>query len=212
MSDHFVNLILKNFFKITFTIVILGFFFYIFLPFMVAIVLGGILAMALIPFVDFFMRRGLSRNSSLLLFTTLLGIAGLIPLIAFVIRGSRVVAEFLHESNFAQYVHRINTSSFHLIDRVCAFYGVESILFKEKFTQLMLMSGNFISTNFNTLLSEIPTIVMMGLITLISLYCFLRESEKIRALFDRYFYLNHKNGNNFIRMFKVCCREVFFLM
>jgi predicted PurR-regulated permease PerM len=51
---------------------------------------------------------------------------------------------------------------------------------------------------------------MMGLITILSVYCFLREAEKIRNLFDRYFHFSEKNGEAFIHMCRVCCREVFF--
>jgi predicted PurR-regulated permease PerM len=205
-----VNLVLRNFFKFTFTLVILSVFFYLLLPFMVAIILGGILAMALIPFVDFFMRRGLKRNTSLLLFSFLLSVAALIPTIAFIIRGSRIVSEQLHESNFSQFTDKLINSSYGIIDKFSKLYSLDTIMIRAKVNQLIIVIGSYVSDTFNNWLSELPNIIMMALITIASMYCFLRESEKIRNLFNRYFNFNLTNGNKFIQMFKVCCREVFF--
>ena len=210
MKTTIINLVVRNFFKISFALIVLGIFLYIMLPFMIAIILGGILAMALIPFVDFFMRRGLSRNLSLLVFSLLLGLLGLIPLIGFFMRGSKVVSDLLHESNFSQYGQRIINSSFKLIDQVSAIYGLDNFMVRTKVSTAVISFGNFLSLTFREFIAELPTIFMLGLMTILSLYCFLRESEKIRTLFDRYFYFSKKNGDAFIHMFKVCCREVFF--
>jgi predicted PurR-regulated permease PerM len=210
MSENMVNLVLRNFFKFTFTLGILSVFFYLLLPFMVAIILGGILAMALIPFVDFFMRRGLKRNTSLLLFSFLLSVAALIPTIAFIIRGSRIVSEQLHESNFSQFTDKLINSSYGIIDKFSKLYSLDTIMIRAKVNQLIIVIGSYVSDTFNNWLSELPNIIMMALITIASMYCFLRESEKIRNLFNRYFNFNLTNGNKFIQMFKVCCREVFF--
>ncbi len=210
MSENLVNLVLRNFFKFTFTLIILSLFFYLLMPFIISIVLGGILAMALIPFVDFFMRRGLKRNTSLLLFSFLLAVAGLIPTVAFVVRGSRIVSEQLHESNFSEYSDKLTTSSHHLMDKFSRLYSLDKTILRTKVNQLVVFTGKYVTETFNNWLSELPNIIMMGLITIISMYCFLRDSDKIRLLFDRYFNFNQSNGNKFIRMSKISCREVFF--
>jgi predicted PurR-regulated permease PerM len=210
MKETILNLFIKNFFKVSFTLIMLGFFFYIMLPFMISILLGGILAMALAPFVDFFIRRGLKRNTSLLVFSLLLGLVGLIPVVAFFIRGSKVVAELLHESNFGQFSQKLTLSSYKMIDHVSAIYGLDSVMVKAKVSKLIILGGNFLSTTFSDFVSELPTIFMVGFITILSVYFFLSESDRIRALFDRYFYFSKHNGDKFILMFKVCCREVFF--
>ena len=102
LKDTVIDLVVRNFFKISFALAMLLLFLYIMVPFMISIVLGGILAMALSPFVEFFIRRGFSRATSLLLFSFFLGAVGLVPVVAFFVRGSRVVSELLHESNFSQ--------------------------------------------------------------------------------------------------------------
>lgn len=210
MSENVVDLVLRNFFKFAFTLIVVSLFIYLLVPFIVAIALGGILAMALIPYVDFFMRRGLNRNAGLLLFSSLVTIAGLFPSIAFVIRGSRIVSEQLHESNFSRFTDKVVSSSYGLIDQFSPSYGLDSIIIRSKVNQLVVMVGSKVSTTFNNWLSELPDNIMMGLITFISMYCFLREADKIRQLFDRYFNFNTDNGNKFIETFKTCCREVFF--
>lgn len=210
MKDTFIKLVAHNFLKVSFAALILLIFLYVMLPFMISIILGGILAMALAPFVDFFIRRGLSRGLSLLVFSLLLGIVGLIPVVGFFIRGSRVVSELLHESNFGQISQKFVSSTYRLIDQASAIYGIDSNLMKAKANSIVIYFGNFLSGTFRDFVGELPTIFMVGLITILSVYCFLSESDRIRALFDRYFYFSDSNGDKFITMVKLCCREVFF--
>lgn len=210
MKDTVIDLVVRNFFKISFAVVMLLLFLYIMAPFMISIVLGGILAMALSPFVEFFIRRGFSRASSLLLFSFLLGAVGLIPVVAFFVRGSRVVSNLLHESNFSQLSMKFTTASYRLIDHISSIYGLDEKLVKTKVNTLIIYIGSFLSGTFSEFVAELPTIFMVGLITILAVYCFLSESDRIRKLFDQYFYFSKKNGNDFIRMLRVCCREVFF--
>jgi predicted PurR-regulated permease PerM len=210
MSDIFLSAILKNFFKITFSLVILSFFFYIMTPFLVSITLGGILALALIPFVDYFIRRGFKRTTSVLIFSSATGLIGLVPVAAFFIHGSRVISKLLHESNFNDITQKLSKSSYKLLDQFSALYGLDKEMVRNKFALFVVYGGNYLSDSLNDFVSETPTILMMGAIITVSVYCFLRESDKIRSLFDRYFYFNKANGNKFVLMFKVCCREVFF--
>lgn len=210
MKDSFIRLVTRNFFKVSFALMIFLVFFYIMMPFMISIILGGILAMALAPFVDFFIRRGLSRGTSLILFSLSLGAICFLPVVGFFIRGSRVVSELLHESNFTQLSHKYTTSSYKLIDQFCAIYGLDNTVVKTKLETITVSIGNFLSATFTEFISELPTIFMVGFITILAVYCFLRESDRIRQLFDRYFYFTKDNGDKFIHMIKLCCREVFF--
>jgi predicted PurR-regulated permease PerM len=210
MPDAIIRSILKNFFKVAFSLIILSIFFYIMLPFLISIILGGILALALIPFVDYFIRRGFKRETSVFIFTLLSGIIGLIPVVAFFVHGSRVISKLLLESNMSQFSDKLSKSSYKLIDHLSTLYGIDNEMLRTKFGNIIIYGGNSLSASFNSFVSETPTILMMGAVTTLSVYCFLRESDKIRKLFDRYFYFNVANGNKFIRMFKVCCREVFF--
>ncbi|MBA2404509.1 MAG: AI-2E family transporter [Bdellovibrionales bacterium] len=210
MKDPIIDLVLKNFLKITFAVVLVSLFIYIMAPFMISIILGGILAMALAPFVDFFVRRGITRGTSLILFSFLLGTIALIPLVGFFIRGSRMVSKVMHESNLNDLSLKFTASMHKLIDKICKIYGLDQVYVETKFHSIVSYVGTFFSRTFSEFIAELPLILMVGLITVLAVYCFLRESDKIRVLFDRYFYFSKKNGDNFIHMCRVCCREVFF--
>ena len=210
MRETFVKIVLKNFFKVSFAFILLSIMFYIMMPFMISIVLGGILAMALSPFVDYLMRKGLSRGTSLVVFSIALGIVGFIPVVAFFIRGSRIITNLLHNANLSEMSLKFITSMHNFIDRMSKIYGLDKTLVDEKINGLVTYGGTLLSSTFSSFVAELPVIFMLGFITLLSVYCFLKESEKIRELFDRYFFFSKENGDNFIHMLKVCCREVFF--
>lgn len=210
MNGPYIDLFLKNFFKIGFVILVSVLFFYILIPFMIAIILGGILAMALAPFVDFFIKKGLSRRASIVIFTLILAIIGLIPIVAFFIRGSQMISNLMHESNLAQLSLKLTSSMDKLIEKICTLYGIEKTLVESKFNALISSIGSSLSSTFSNFITDLPFILMIGFITLLSIYFFLRESDKIRILFDRYFQFSKENSDNFVHKLKVCCREVFF--
>ena len=145
-----------------------------------------------------------------MLLTLLSGLVGLIPVLAFLIHGSRVLSKILHESQIKEFVEKLSLSSYRLIDHLSVLYGFDNEVIRTRFAALVIHTGHAFSEGFNTFVSETPTLLMMGLISILSAHCFLRESDRIRALFDRYFYFNKTNGNKFVQLLKVCCREVFF--
>jgi predicted PurR-regulated permease PerM len=209
MSETFINIILKNFFKISFSIIISGLFIYIMMPFLISIIIGGILAMAITPFVDYFQRRGLSRNLSLIIVSTSITLIGLVPLVSFLVRGSRIVTRVMQESNFSELTARFMIATQKIIEKFCLIYDLDSIYIEQKFNQLLKLFGNFLSHFFNNFISELPFFFMLSLITSLTLYFSLKEAAQIRIFFNRYFYLSKKNGNEFIDVCKTCCREVF---
>ena len=210
MNETFLNLILKNFLKILTAFLILGLFFYIMLPFMISIVLGGVLAMALIPVVDYLeKKKGLSRNMSLVVMSLSLAIVGLIPVVAFVVRGSKVITGMFDKTDINELADRFTKSVYKFVDHFCEVYGVDPQMAHKKIAGFFNGSVNYITETFGDFISELPTVLMVGLITILAMYCFLKESAKIRELFDRYFYFSPTNGEKFIRMLKVSCREVF---
>lgn len=166
--------------------------------------------MALSPFVDFFILRGISRKWSLIIFTLLLGVTGFIPVIAFFIRGSKIISELLHESNFARFSVKLNIASSKLIEKFSDVYGLDPSMAQKQVSNLITYLSKHLSETFSTFVSELPLLFMVGAVTTLSVYFFISQSDKIRQLFDRYFYLNEKNGDDFILMVKTCCREVFF--
>ncbi len=210
MKETFINTFLRHFFKVSFVLLIFGLFFYIMLPFMLALIFGGIIAMALNGFLGFFMRKGLTRNLSLFVLSFMLGFLGFVPFAAFLIRGSRMIGDLLGNINVSEMTARFISPIRNLSDRINDIYGLDQTFIEAKLISFITKFGTYLSSEFNTFLAELPFMFMMGLIILLSVYFFLKESEKIRDLFDRYFNFTKKNGDHFVNMLEVCCREVFF--
>lgn len=180
------------------------------MPFLISLLIGGILAMALAPFVNFIERRGLSRNMSLILFSFIITLIGLVPMVGFFVRGSRIISLAMHESNFKELTARFSSSTQKIIEKISAIYDLDSSYVEIKFNHFLSALGQLLSNTFNNFVSELPLFFMMGLITSLTLYFSLKEADRLRTFFDRYFYFSKKNGDDFIDVCKICCREVFF--
>lgn len=209
MKDNLKDFFLHNAFKICFAVLIVCLFFYILIPFILPVVMGGIFAMALVPFVDYLIRRGLSRDTSLVIMSLGLGAAVLTPGVAFFLRGSRIVNALMQRNDMNSLVARMSNSAYKVIDRFCDLYGFDNDMAKAKFDTLINSFGVAIARIFSDFMVSLPEILMGILITMLATYCFLKESNRIRSLFDRYFYFTKENGDNFIHMIKLGCQEVF---
>lgn len=210
MKETLINHFLKHFFKVSFVLLIFGLFFYIMLPFLLAIIFGGIIAMALVRFLDFFIKKGLSKNLSLILLSFILGFLGFVPLAAFFIRGSRMIGKHLGSIDVSAMTSRFTAPMKNFNDRINDLYGLDQQFIEVKVTSFLLKFGTALSTALSNFLSELPFVFLISFIILLSVYFFLKESENIRNLFDRYFYFTKNNGDDFIKMLEICCSEVFF--
>lgn len=209
MSNSVVDVVLKNALKISVAVLFLGLFVYIMMPFTVPIVLGGILAMALVPVVDFLRARGYSRQHSLLILSASLFLAVSLPFGAFVVRGTHIVTTLLHRSDLAGLAQKSRQSAYAVINTFSKNYGFDNMMAKAKFDEFLMSALNFTTNLVTNLASELPTLFLVAFITVISMYCFLSQAEKIRVLFDRYFYFSKERGEKFVEVVKVSCREVF---
>lgn len=210
MKDILKKYVLKHVFKILFAVTAVGFFIYIMSPFILPIVLGGILAMAITPMVNKMIARGLKPGTSLLLTIVGLGLVGLAPAVVFFIRGSKKITELMAHADFEQLSSKLKISAYSVIDKFSNLYGLDEQFTKEKFDSVVTAVGGFISSTLGDFVSALPEMFMLSFITILSVYFFLKEAPAIRSLFDRYFYFSKKNGDRFVAILEVSCREVFF--
>jgi len=209
MKDLLKKYVLRHVFKILFAVLVVGLFIYIMLPFILPIVLGGILAMAITPTVNKLVARGLTPGTSLLVTIVGLGIVGLAPAVVFFVRGSRKITELMEHADFTQLSLRLKGSAYGVIDKLSSLYGLDEKFAQEKMDTVFVSLGAFVSSTLSDFVTAIPDMIMLSFITLLSVYVFLRESKTIRQLFDRYFYFSKSNGDRFIDVLAVSCREVF---
>jgi predicted PurR-regulated permease PerM len=210
MKEILQKYFLRHIFKFVFAITLVILFLYILRPFVVSIALGGILAMALSPFIDKLIVRGLKRAHGLLVIILGLGILVLVPAVVFFIRGSRVITQLVEEADFNEMTLKAKTGAYHLIDKFSSVYGLDENFAKDKFNALAKSVGGFLSQTMTSFVGDLPEMFLLSFITMLTTYILLKESEFIRKLFDRYFYFTKKNGNRFIDVLELSCREVFF--
>lgn len=210
MNQLSVDTFIRNFLKILIAVLIIGAFIYILTPFFVPVLLGGILAMAFSPFIRYFMNKGYSRKISLIIVTASLVVLGLAPVTVVIVRGTKAVSTFLSEQSLITTKHNIEDRIYAILDNFSDLNNIDPTIVREKFDNFMTSAGTYALNLFSNLLTQIPDIVLLGLITVLSFYFFLANEDHIRKIFDRYFYFSKDNGDRFIQVMKSSCKEVFF--
>lgn len=209
MKEAFRLFLRHNAFKISFAICIVAAFGYILIPFIIPLLMGGIFAMALVPFLDYLGRKGIGRDNSLVIISISLGALILTPAVAFFLRGSRMVNALMQDNDISSLTSKSKQIVYRLIERFCDLYGFDEVLAKKKFNALAAAFGEGLSKVFADFMVSLPEILMGILITMLAAYFFLKESVRIRRLFDRYFNFSPDHGDRFIQMVKLGCQEVF---
>ncbi len=200
----------KNFLKIILSVLILFGFLYILAPFAIAILLGGILAMAFNPFLHSFMKHGMKRKLALILLTFILFLMCLAPVGLVLVRGTKMVSGILSEQSLIDSKQQIEGKIYAFIDNFSDRTHIDPVVMREKFDNFVSNVGAYALNLFSNFLSQIPDILMLSLVTILSFYFFLLHEERIRQWFDYYFYFSDKNGDKFIYLAKSSCKEIFF--
>lgn len=191
-------------------IIVLVGFIYVLTPLFIPIILGGILAMAFSPFLRLFTSRGWKRQPSLLLMTFVLFLMCLAPIGIVIVKGTKVVSNFLSQQSFAETKEKVETYIYDFLDNFSEISEINPDLVREKFGNFVGASGTYALNLFSGFLGSIPNILIMSFITILAFYFFLLEEDKIRRWFDRYFYFTYENSDRFIHLLKSSCKEVFF--
>ena len=206
-----VDIFFQNFFKLFTAFVIIASFIYILLPFLVPFIFGGMLAMALSPFIFHFMEnKKWSREKSIGALSLGIFFLGLFPLIIFAARGTKIITQFFSEQSFTTLTQSIQEKIYSSLEHLAIINNFDPVFVKEKFDETFQTSMTFIFKTFSGLVSQVPDLVLAGIVTMLSFYFFLLKEDYIRSLFDRYFYFSEDNADKFIRILKSCCKEVFF--
>jgi predicted PurR-regulated permease PerM len=204
------NLIFRNFLKIFTCFIIVMSFFYILSPFLMSILLGGILAMAYSAFVENFVSKGMTRKKAMIIMTSTLVILVLGPVSLFVMRGSKAVGKILASKEvLIEMTQKIEARISGIVERTSYLYDVDTILVREKIMKLIIRASDFTFASISNLVTQIPDLLLVVFITFLSFYFFLVNEKNIRQLFNRYFYFSVENGDKFVLILKSSCREIF---
>ncbi len=210
MNEFHADAFRKNFFKILSVILVLVGFVYVMSPLFIPIILGGILAMAFSRYLKFFTRKGGSRKFSLLLMTIVLFLMCIAPVGIVIVKGTKVVSNFLGQQSIAETKHLLEGKIYDFIDHFAASSDVDPEVLREKFDNFIGSTGGYALNLFSSFLGALPDIFLASFITILAFYFCLLEEDKIRRWFDRYFYFKYENSDKFIQLLKSSCQEVFF--
>lgn len=210
MSEINTESFKRNFFKIAIVLGVFLSFIYILIPFLIPILLGGILAMAFSPSLSYFIQRGWSRQLALLVLTLLLLVIGVAPVALVLMKGARIVITFLSQKNLISKEQYIEAKIYTFLEKISHDMHFDPQMLRDKFDHLMSSFGNYGLNFFSSLLAKIPEILFLCFITVLSFYFSLLGENEIRLWFDRYFYFTKPHGDAFISLLKIISKQIFF--
>lgn len=199
-----------NFLKILVGGGILISFIFILIPFSMPIVLGGILAMAFSPLVHYLINHGFNRKGAMVIISSILFLLGAIPVFVVLIRGIKAISHMLVDKSMITLKNNIENRIYSMIDHASSLNGFSSVLSHENIDLYIGKIEIYITNLISSLLAQIPEILLLSLVTILSFYFFLLKEDQIRKWFDQYFYFSKVNGDKFIFYMKSSCKEVFF--
>lgn len=210
MSNGFHELFFKNFFKLATAFLIAVGFVYVLSPFIIAFFFGGMLALALSPFINTYMKKyNWSKNKALNIVCAILFFLVAVPFGIFGFRGTRIISEFFSKQSMSNLTQTTQEKVYYYIDQMAANYNLDSVLVKEKFNAFINTAGGVIFKVFSDMVTQIPDLVLGVLVMSLTFYFFVLKEDEIRKVFDRYYYFSHDHSNRFIAVLKSSCREVF---
>ncbi|MBC7428956.1 MAG: AI-2E family transporter [Bacteriovorax sp.] len=211
MMNHFHEVFFRNFFKLFTAFVIVAGFLYILSPFMIPVLFGGMLAMALSPFLSYFMKKyHWARQKALLVLTLLLFLIGAVPSGIFLLRGSKIINEFFSKQSITGFTQNIQGKIYAIVDNMAEHNNIDPVVVREKFDNFSNQAGAWILKVFSDFVTQIPDLALAALVIVLAFYFFLSKEHHIRSLFNHYFYFSQSNAEKFVSVMKSSCREVFF--
>ncbi len=210
MSNGFHELFFKNFFKLATAFFIAAGFLYILSPFIIAFFFGGMLALALSPFLSAYMKKyNWSKKKALNIMSAVLFFLVAVPVGVFCIKGARIISEFFTRQSISTMTQSTQERVYAFIDQLAVSNHLESEMVKEKFNAFLTSAGTWAFQAFSDLVTQIPDLLLGILVMNLCFYFFLLKEDEIREVFDRYYYFTKDHSDRFINILKTSCREVF---
>lgn len=211
MNSGFHETFFKNFFKLFTAFMIVACFLYILSPFIVPFFFGGMLALALSPFLTAFMRKYTwTKKKALIIMSAVLFVIFAVPVTIFCIRGARIITEFFSQQSVSGLTQKTQNYVYNFLDHFAIDNHLESEMVKEKFNNFLQNAGSWTLKTFSDLVTQIPDLLLGLLVMMLSFFFFLLKEDHIRQIFDRYFYFTKSHSDKFVAVLKSSCREVFF--
>lgn len=211
MNSGFHETFFKHFFKLATAFLIVTCFLYILSPFIVPFFFGGMLALALSPFLTGFMRKyDWSKKKALIIMSIVLFFIFAVPVTIFCIRGARIITEFFSQQSVSGLTQKTQGYVYNFLDHFALNNHLEAEMVKGQFNNFLQNTGAWTLKTFSNLVTQIPDLLLGLLVVMLSFFFFLLKEDDIRRIFDRYFYFTKLHSDKFVTVMKTSCREVFF--
>lgn len=199
----------KNYVKIIFAILIVGIFFYLLIPFLMAIIMGGVIALALNDTVKKLERKNLSRILILSGMILIGFLVSIVPTVLFFLRGSAVLTVSIKNPEFTEKLTLLQTKALEIFNKFAPRLGLNVEDIQKYLYEGVGQVSSFLINLFSMLITAIPNLVLFMLIVLVAFYFFLMNAEQIRELSKKYFNFFPENNKKFIQILQSSSREVF---
>lgn len=210
MSTGFHETFFKNFFKLATAFLIVACFLYILSPFIVPFFFGGMLALAISPFLAGIMKKhSWTKKKALIVMSIILVFVFAVPVSIFFIRWARIITEFFSQQSISGLTQKTQEYVYNFLDHFALDHHLEATMVKEKFNTFLTNAVSWILKTFSDLVTQIPDLLLGFLVMILSFYFFLLKEDHIREIFDRYFYFSKAHSDKFVGVLKSSCREVF---
>jgi predicted PurR-regulated permease PerM len=211
MNNGFHETFFRNFFKLATAFLIVACFLYVLSPFIVPFFFGGMLALALSPFLTGFMKKyGWSKKKALIVMSIVLFFIFAVPVTIFCIRGAKIITEFFSQQSVSGLTQKTQAYVYNFLDHFATDNHLEAEMVKEKFNNFLQNAGSWTLKTFSDLVTQIPDLLLGLLVMMLSFFFFLLKENHIREIFDRYFYFTKSHADKFVSVLKSSCKEVFF--
>lgn len=190
-------------------VIILGSMLFILYPFFPAILMGGILALALNDLTRSIENKVKSRKRALLVLMLGLLTLFLLPTLAFIIQGSLVVTQLIQDPNTLEKIKTFQSQALQTIHSYAPTFGISLDSLQSYADQALAKTTSFTLGLFSSIASEVPSLILYGIIVVLSILYFLSQADNIRLWFDRIFEFETEESNKIIRVLTSSSREVF---
>lgn len=199
----------KNSLKFLVSLAILISFIYLIYPFIPAILMGAILALALSPVTKIIEGYVPSRKAALNILMMLIFVIIISPTIIFFVRGAALITTAINDQSFIVKIKLLQDQLFDFINNVSPMIRLNLDTFHVYLNQIINKSTGLILTAFSNFLGEIPSVLLFTLIMWISVYFFLSYEIYIREKLNHYINMNIEKTDNLVSIIKSSCREIF---
>ncbi len=205
------NFFVRNGLKIVFALVLILAALMVLVPFLRAVLMGAILALALSPALSWMENQGLKRWVSLSLLVVGLFTVVLAPTLTFFIHGAKVLTTTFNDPAIVEKYQWFLGKFNELVIRYGPSLGLSPEEIQKQMFEGSTQLAKVVLASFSSIVGKVPDMALFSVIMLMAIYFFLDNEKSIRKFFDRYFLFEKKNGDIFIQVLKGCSREVFLI-